>query len=699
MKNNLFILLFIYLLSCITLYGQSIDTLYVNIEKVNPDTASIKNLLRMAAKASDTAYQKKIDYSQKALALSEQIGFKEGIARAYRRLSMVYFVLGDYTQSLEESYKALQLAAEVPELEFKTSLLQQVGKIYQIQQNLSKAEQYYLQSFTINQQNNKEKSLAYDYSNLANLEIIKKNFEKSLTYRKEEIKLKEKLKDTIGLAFTYNDIYYGYAQQDKANEGIIYLEKAVTILQKLPTDYYKVALNLNLAEVYATTNKIKEAEKIALQGLEDTKKIQAKNLAILATGILYQIYQEKKNYPQAFTYLLFHKKLQDSVYNEQRLKEISRLETNFQVKQKQKENELLRRENNIKNEEIALKNTEAATNRILVGVSLCSIVLLLGILFVFYRNIRIKKKSNDLLTQKNKEIQEQKEEIETIAQNLRLSHEIVQAKNKVIETKNQDILASIQYAKQIQSAILPFEEKIAMDLGKDNFFIFFKPRDIVSGDFYFYEKVENHSIIAVADCTGHGVPGAFMSMIGTQIMTEITLKNREIAPEKILDLLHQEIRRTLQQSQNTKSLDGMDIALLSIQQKDTHTEIAYAGAMNSLYYVQNDEIKEIKADKKAIGGQHYPNETQRLFTKHTLVLPKENKENTVFYLATDGFADQFGGQEKRKFMTKRLRELLLQIAKKPMQTQKKILETTIIDWTTVANEKQTDDITILGIRL
>jgi serine phosphatase RsbU (regulator of sigma subunit) len=163
--------------------------------------------------------------------------------------------------------------------------------------------------------------------------------------------------------------------------------------------------------------------------------------------------------------------------------------------------------------------------------------------------------------------------------------------------------------------------------------------------------------------------------------------------------LHQEIRRTLQQSQNTKSLDGMDIALLSIQQKDTHTEIAYAGAMNSLYYVQNDEIKEIKADKKAIGGQHYPNETQRLFTKHTLVLPKENKENTVFYLATDGFADQFGGQEKRKFMTKRLRELLLQIAKKPMQTQKKILETTIIDWTTVANEKQTDDITILGIRL
>lgn len=678
------------------LFAQTTDTLLIELEKTKADTFTVIKLFKAFAQTPDTLHQKKLDYLNKALAIAEQINFKAGIARANRALGGVYFGLGDYSLSLSANYKALQLADGVLHPpNFKATVSSSIGKIHEIQGNLDQAEEYYKKSFALNTKN--KKILAYDYSNLANVEMLRQNYDKSLAYHQEEQKIKEEFKDTLGLAFTYNDIAIIYNQQNKLAQATSYFEKGVKILEKTPMNYYKTALNINLAEAYIATNKKTEAEKIALQSFEETKKLQAKDLALRITAALYNLYGERKSYQKAYKYLLLHKTLQDSIYNEQHLKEISQMETNFQVKQQQKANELLKRENELKTEEIRIKDTEAVKNRLLIMLSGVAVAMLVVLASVFYRNIQLKRKSNDVLTQKNKEINQQKEEISAIAEELRGTNQIIHVKNIEIEKKNEDILSSINYAKRIQTAILPLHSKIADVFGEENFFIYYKPREIVSGDFYWFHSgvsPKPYTIFVAADCTGHGVPGAFMSMIGNDLLNEIVNARHILSPELILQELNQGIRNVLKQDQND-SRDGMDIAIVTLwKDEDGFTTLEYAGAMNPLYYVRNEEFTELKADKKPIGGFYANKNTDQSFTKHIVKL---DKEPTTIYLCSDGFQDQFGGENGRKFMVKQLRETLFSLSKLPLSVQKENLEATFEAWK--GEQKQTDDIMMIGIRI
>ncbi len=691
------LLLCICLLSFNTaLFGQTPDTLLIELEKTKADTSTVIKLFKAFGQTPDTLHQKKLNYLNKALAIAEQINFKAGVARAYRGLGSVYFGLGDYSLSLNANYKALQLADEVLHPpNFKATISATIGKIHEIQGNLAQADEYYKKSFALNTKN--RRSLAYDYSNLANVEMLRQNYDKSLEYHQEEQKIKEEFKDTLGLAFTYNDIAVLYNYQNKLDKATSYYEKGVKILEKTPMGYYKTALNINLAEAYLEINKKAEAEKIALQSLDEAKKLQAKDLALRATAVLYNLNSEKKNYKNAYEYLLLHKTLQDSIYNEQHLKEISQMETNFQVKQQQKENELLKRENELKTEEIKIKDAEAMKNRLLVMLSGVAVAMLVVLASVFYRNIQLKKKSNDILTQKNKEINQQKEEISAIAEELRGTNQIVHIKNLEIEKKNDDILSSINYAKRIQTAILPLQSKIADIFGEENFFIYYKPREIVSGDFYWFHSgmfPKPYTIFVAADCTGHGVPGAFMSMIGNDLLNEIVNSRRVLSPELILQELNDGIRNVLKQDQND-SRDGMDIAIITLwKDENKFTTLEYAGAMNPLYYVCNEEFIEIKADKKPIGGFYTNKNAAQHFTKHTVEL---GKEPTTIYLCSDGYQDQFGGENGRKFMVKQLRETLFSLSKLPLSLQKENLETIFEDWK--GQQKQIDDVMMVGLRV
>ncbi|TAD95164.1 MAG: response regulator [Bacteroidetes bacterium] len=326
---------------------------------------------------------------------------------------------------------------------------------------------------------------------------------------------------------------------------------------------------------------------------------------------------------------------------------------------------------------------------------------------------KIKEQNIDLTLQKE-EILQQKEEIITTLETLNeQKEEIEQQTEKLKETnlaiglayseihkKNENITASINYAKHIQNAILPFADRFEQSFGKDNFFVLFQPKDIVSGDFYWLEEIQNVNekitFIAVADCTGHGVPGAFMSMIGNQLLYEIILKNQIYSPELILNQLHKEVHRVLHQKE-TNTNDGMDMIMLVITEDSQNFKqiISYSGAMNPLYYVQNDEFIEIKATKKAIGGRQI--EKEHLFEKHEI--QRSDDQELTFYLCTDGFQDQFGGENKRKFMAGAFKKLLHSISEKPMKEQEKILSKTLENWIKTGNEKQIDDVSILGIKI
>jgi ligand-binding sensor domain-containing protein/serine phosphatase RsbU (regulator of sigma subunit) len=258
-----------------------------------------------------------------------------------------------------------------------------------------------------------------------------------------------------------------------------------------------------------------------------------------------------------------------------------------------------------------------------------------------------------------------------------------------VESAHKDIKDSINYAKKIQEAILPEEEEIGKYIG--NYFILYKPKDIVAGDFYWFHSIPDSDrvLVAAADCTGHGVPGAFMSMIGSTFLNEIVRKGIH-APDKILNELNINVRRALKQNTETsQSRDGMDIALCLLDQKNL--KLFYSGANRPCLIVREDEISEYKADKFPIGGL-YRNEEDK-FTPNEISL----QAGDMVYLFSDGYADQFGGDKGKKFMHKHLKDLLVEISKLPMNEQKEKLDRTMTQWR--GSAEQVDDILVIGVRV
>jgi serine phosphatase RsbU (regulator of sigma subunit) len=263
----------------------------------------------------------------------------------------------------------------------------------------------------------------------------------------------------------------------------------------------------------------------------------------------------------------------------------------------------------------------------------------------------------------------------------------ISQKNKELELKNKNITDSIKYAKRIQDAMLTDTDFLKEILR--NYFIFFKPRDIISGDYYWATRKGDSLIFAVVDCTGHGVPGAFMSMLGITLLDEIVNKKNITNAGQILDALREGVIKSLKQKGiRGETQDGMDIALCSIN--TLSWEMQYSGAYNPIYIARNSEMIKFKADRMPIGI--YFKRTDKFSVQNIQLL-----DNDVIYLFTDGFADQFGQNRGDKFMNKNFRELLLRIHQKPMDKQKKALEETIINWQ--GNLDQVDDILVMGVRI
>jgi serine phosphatase RsbU (regulator of sigma subunit) len=309
-------------------------------------------------------------------------------------------------------------------------------------------------------------------------------------------------------------------------------------------------------------------------------------------------------------------------------------------------------------------------------------------------NLRIVQEQNILLENKVKErtlqLQESNEEILQTNEELQQTLETINLQKVEIEEKNKHINDSIRYAQRIQKALLPFEENFAEHFGKDNFFILYKPKDVVSGDFYFFEEVDKKLIIMAVDCTGHGVPGAFMSMIGINLLEEIIVFQRNTNPAEILTLLHKKIRFVLKQKE-TKNTDGMDLSMVVIN-KDMQI-MEFAGAKNPMIYLQNKELYTLKADKMPIGGEQ--KEMERIFTKQTVDI----SQPTTIYLFSDGYQDQFGGKNKKRFMISQMKELFLGLQDIPMLEQQNILNQTIDNWMAEGQETQIDDILVLGVKM
>lgn len=354
------------------------------------------------------------------------------------------------------------------------------------------------------------------------------------------------------------------------------------------------------------------------------------------------------------------------------------------------------------NEEIALRNEELRQNMEEIESQRDDIIQKTTMLEHQKEEIAVQaenmKEINAELEEQNQLLEEQRLQTELKAQQLKEAKQQVeqiledlQEKQRIIERSNKDTFASINYAKRIQDAMLPPIEEIQAQLPES--FIFYEPKNIVSGDFYWFAQKDQKIFIAAVDCTGHGVPGAFMSVIGHDLLHEIILTEGTSAPDSILNALHQGVRTALKQ-EVSKIRDGMDIALCVI---DTEANIlSFAGAGNPLYYVEQGEMKVIKGNNDCIGG--FQKAKKRQFQMHQVSLEKDNPQaSRMFYIFSDGFQDQFGGKHDEKFMSKRFRNFLHSISFMPIDLQYQKLKEEFFEWK--GKQTQTDDVLVIGFRI
>ena len=568
-----------------------------------------------------------------------------------------------------------------------------------------KAIEYFNQSLTLYESTvnflNETKivysNLGLIYLDIEDLENSYKSFEKSLQIRRKIGDPTEIAAGLLDLAYTSN-LIKDYEKSNKLTEEALEIglklndSRLILNCYRLMSKNYDLIGNIKKAEEFNNKylsflkfvddqNRLMEFQKKEEKNLAEIEKEKAeKRENELRYELERRIFAGKQD---SLAYALRLKAESLEKAEKEKLLREKELE-NLQLKQKQQESEQ------------KILEAKQRTNQIIIYLGASILIVILTLMLIL---IRINRSRNRL----NKELIIKGTELESAY--------------KQIETQNINITKSINYAKGIQKALLPKQEILNTYLPES--FIFFKPRDIVSGDFYFFSEIdknididekekglknqkiadpiesleflpiENHKfVIAAVDCTGHGVPGAFMSLIGYNLLEEIISRGISRA-DLILNELHRGVRRILRQDV-TENRDGMDLALCIINRIDK--TVSFAGAQNSLIYIQDGEIFHLKGDRYPIGGLQ--TEKSRCFTQQVIQVNKP----TWFYIFSDGYIDQFGGHQGRKFLITNLRNLLYDIHRETFENQKKILEDNFNNW--LGNtHKQIDDVLVIGFKL
>ncbi|AFM05967.1 Stage II sporulation protein E (SpoIIE) [Bernardetia litoralis DSM 6794] len=568
---------------------------------------------------------------------------------------------------------------------------------------------------------------ASDFMNKAALiHWDKKELRPAITYFQKSLFFNQKVDNQSGMYGIYSNLATIYADLEQFDSALIFFQKTLEGRKQLGVREAIISAQINTSVVLNNLKRHDEAAQHLLDGLDLAKESLDLEQMRSLYGMLAETYDKAGNNEKTKYYFdlyrNFHEmsqqrkiaivsaeadkaRLQAALAKTQKQRaELEIALKNTKLKEQEKhiesKNETLNKlESNFTKQELAYKVLQQETDlkdaknaqeqaenekkiarqRLYIGM-FAGILLfaLIGIIFIF-RSKQQKKKANLKLQEKNNEISFQQ------AQIMKQNHELETALDD-IENKNEQITSSITYAKRIQEAMLPNISNIQKVLPES--FIFFRPRDIVSGDFYFFHHFEKEqkTILAAVDCTGHGVPGAFMSMIGNEILSRIVAENHIKSPAKILNQLNQGIKTALHKDE-THIHDGMDLAIVCIDKKNK--TLTFAGAKNPIFYIQNNQLEVIKGDKMPIGGSE--REHKNNFTEHIIDISVP----TTFYIFSDGFQDQFGGEKGRKFMVKNFRNLLFDIHTKNTAEQKQILYQTLKNW--MGNKhKSIDDVLVIG---
>jgi serine phosphatase RsbU (regulator of sigma subunit)/Tfp pilus assembly protein PilF len=568
-----------------------------------------------------------LNYFEKSLTIRERIQDKEGLALSFRNIAIIHYNQGEYDIALNYLLNSLKISEEIGSNERMASVYHGIGLIYSNKNDFDNAIEYCTKSLKIRIDYENKPAVANSYDNIGKIYFKQGDFTQALENYKKSLALYKEIGDKEGMASSYCNIGNLRLKKNENNLAILNGKKSLDYSQEI--------------------------------GYPD----EIRN----AAQLLSKAYEYEGNHKESLNMYKLFINMRDSTQNEETLK----ASTKQQVKYEYEKQKALDDADNDK--KISLEKEKQKKQFVVLVIIIVASCLVLLLLLIIYRRLRITKKQKII-------IEEQKEVVE-------LAHKETQVQKEIIEEAHKEITDSINYAERIQRSFLATEDLLNENL--NDYFVFFQPKEAVSGDFYWAGKLANNNFAMVnADSTGHGVPGAIMSILNISSIEKAVEKGL-ISPSEIFNDTRKTIIERLKKDGSTEGgKDGMDASII-IFDKD-NDRLSYTAAQNPIWIVRNKEIIQIKPEKMPIGK--FDNDSTP-FVGGEIAIQKGD----VIYTLTDGYQDQFGGPKAKKFMIKKMREYILSIAHLPIQEQHQKIKDTFNNWK--GDLEQIDDVCVIGVRV
>ncbi len=621
-----------------------------------------------------------LSFINKSLKIHYKIAKQDGIANNLINIAEIYYEQGDIPKALEFYNKSVKILETIGDKKGLSIILNSIALIYKDQNEIDKSLELLEKSLKITEELGDKELIAQSYNNIGVIYKQQGKYSEAFKSYSKSLKIREELGLKREIAISLNNIGTLYDIQGDWKNAIVFFNKSLSIHTSIKNKKGISETLYNIGNsIYLKQNNSAKAMPYVQNSLKLSQELGSPNYISRSAELLSNIYEKQNKGMQALEMYKLHIQMRDSLNNEVTQKATAKQQAKYEY-EKQKVLD------DAENDKLIAIEKEAKEKQLVITYATGTGLGLVGI-FLFFVVNRLQ------VTRKQKKIiEEQKKEVE-------LQKAVVEKAHDLLEEKNQEILDSITYAKRIQNAILP-PSKVVKEYLKESF-ILYKPKDIVAGDFYWMEPIKFPSergfrgvLFAAADCTGHGVPGAMVSVVCNNALNRSVREHGLTDPGEILNKTREIVVQEFEKSDEDVK-DGMDIALCSLkftkEQSETQTIalLQYAGANNPLWIIRNNEIIETLANKQPIGKFDNPEP----YTTHTFELQKGDS----VYIFSDGYVDQFGGEQGKKFKAKAFRKLLLSIQEKGMEEQRTIIDVAFEIWK--GSLDQIDDVCIIGVKI